>query len=263
MRLLLINLERSPDRLATMRTRLDAIGQPFEVLPATDGRALGPAERALVDAGRRRRFSRHQLGDNEIGCWLSHLRALRALLDGPDPMLAVLEDDVTPDPELPLVLRALELMGPAFDMVTLHRHPGRREFFAPCAPLLPGWEIGRVGYTQIGTQGYVVSRAGAGRILAAGERLVNTYDNYLQRVWANRLDIYGLSRAAVLPDEAAASTIGESRAARLPLPGAGGPAWEAARRLTRVADSVAKRAWFPLAVRRGRRRLLGRPAGPA
>lgn len=254
MRLLLINLERSPDRLATMTARLGAIGQPFEVLAATDGRLLGPEALARADLARRRWFSAYPLTPNEIGCWLSHLRAMQALLDSGAPMLAVIEDDVILDPALPAVLAAVEASRFDFDMLYLHRHR-RREFFAPCATLMPGWRIGRLGYTQIGTQGYVVSRRGAERILAGSERFVLALDNHLQRFWANRLDLFVLDPPAITPEPDIASTIGAERVVRTAVPGADAPLWEAARRLVRGADSALKRLLFPLYVRRGRRQL--------
>jgi glycosyl transferase, family 25 len=254
MRLLLINLDRSPDRLAAMTARLGAVGQPFEVLPATDGRLLGPEAMARADLARRRWFSAYPLTPNEIGCWLSHLRAMQSLLDSGEAMLAVLEDDLILDPALPSLLAAIEASGFGFDILYLHRH-SRRQFFAPCAALMPGWRVGRLGYTQIGTQGYVVSRQGAERILAGSERFVHTIDNHLQRFWANRLDLLVVDPPAVTPEPRVASTIGNQREARIAMPGADTAVWEAWRRVVRIAESALKRVLFPLYVRRGRREL--------
>lgn len=262
MRLLLINLERSPDRLATMTARLNAVRQPFEVLPATDGRLLGPEAMARADPARRRWFSSYPLTPNEVGCWLSHLRAMQALLESEAAMVAVLEDDVTLDPALPSVLAAIETSGFEFDILYLHRHQ-RRQFFAPCGALMPGWRIGRLGYTQIGTQGYVVSRRGAERILSGAGRFVHTLDNHLQRYWANRLDLLVLDPPAVAPEPGIASTISHQRVARTAMPGAEGPLWEVARRVVRGADSALKRLLFPLYVRRGRRQLARAATRPA
>jgi GR25 family glycosyltransferase involved in LPS biosynthesis len=177
------------------------------------------------------------------------------LLDSGDRMLAVLEDDVAVDPDLPRVLAAIEQAGPCFDQINLHRTPGRREFFSRCADLLPGWEVGRVGWTQIGTQGYVVTAAGAARILAGCRRLVLTQDNWTQRVWANGLDLYGLNRPAVEPLEDAVSTISETRRVREPMPAASSPGIRVARQMLRLGDSLAKRLHYPFFVWQGRRRL--------
>jgi hypothetical protein len=84
MRVHLINLDRSPERLATMRQALAERGVGFERLAAIDGRTL--AAEALA---------RHpDISAGEIGCLLSHRAAWKLIADGDDPFGTVLEDDV-------------------------------------------------------------------------------------------------------------------------------------------------------------------------
>jgi glycosyl transferase family 25 len=252
--LLVINVARADVRRNAMAAALRAIGQPFEILEATDGSCLNAEHRAQADPWRRRWITPYPLTDNEIACYISHLRAMRHLLaDAADQMLAVLEDDVLISPDLPAVLQAIETCGKSFDFIDLHRNFKHNEIFVQCHGLLPGYALGRVGYTHMRTLGYVVSRQGAETFLTRTRRLVHAVDKSLHRYWANGLDIYGLERPVIVPDEVIPSSIDETRERRTAFADARALHWQVARRLTRAADSIAKRLYFPLYVYRGRR----------
>jgi glycosyl transferase family 25 len=253
MRLLLINLERAPERLAAMTTRLDAVGQSFTVLRATDGRCLTQTDRARADGWKRRWITEYPLTDNEIGCYLSHLGAMQELLNSGEKMLAVLEDDLTVTPELPHVLRAIEASGIAFSMIDLHRNFKPGEVFVPCSELFGNCQIGRIGYTHMNNFGYVVSRQGAFRFIAAHRRFVHAVDKAMHRYWANGLELYGLSHPVVSNDPATASMIDETRATRPRFPDADALHWRLARMLSRGTDSIRKRLCCPFYAHRGRR----------
>src|ERR1700749_1654370 len=99
MRIILINLARAADRRRSMERQFSALGLDFERLEAIDGRSLAPEDRALVDDAKRRRITPYPLSDNEIGCWLSHRRALQEASAG--DLTAVIEDDAELTPEFP------------------------------------------------------------------------------------------------------------------------------------------------------------------
>ncbi|MGY0197721.1 glycosyltransferase family 25 protein [Leptothrix sp. BB-4] len=117
---LVINLDRDTRRLARIATQLDALGLPWTRIPAVYGARLTAEERArLVDVkgyGRR-----HGMTPNagEIGCYLSHLDAARALLASDATQALVLEDDVGLLPDLPAMLDALAAVPERWDMVKL------------------------------------------------------------------------------------------------------------------------------------------------
>ena len=84
-----INLDRRPDRLASIAANLNNIGLPFERIPAIDAQSL-PAigKNPLVNRGSR-------------ACLLSHAEALRRFLDTAHPAAAFLQDDVEVAADLP------------------------------------------------------------------------------------------------------------------------------------------------------------------
>ena len=251
-RIIVINLERAIERRTAMRERLAGLGLPFELLPATDGRALTAAELAMVDDTRRKRHARRPLTRNEIACFVSHRRAMAALVAGGEPMAAILEDDVTLSPELPRALRAIEAEGGRFDVIDLFHSGKRSEFFVPCRPLLPDLALGRIGYAHMGANAYVVSRAGAERFLAQTGRFADEVDRELHRYWANGLDVYGLERPVAFHRDGGVSMIDETRGRAEDYPDADTLRFGLHRACHRAYDGVRKRLSFPAYVRRGK-----------
>ena len=95
MKTYVINLRRATTRKSLMVKQGRALGITLDFIQAVDGLDITDEDRALVDNFQRQKFTRYVLTDGEIGCWLSHRKAMQALLDSGDDMAAILEDDVT------------------------------------------------------------------------------------------------------------------------------------------------------------------------
>ena len=87
----LINLDRSPDRLATMTAHLSAAGIAFERVAGIDGMLLSDAQ---FQAQTRENRYYKPLRRGEVGCYLSHLEALQCFIASNRPYALILEDDV-------------------------------------------------------------------------------------------------------------------------------------------------------------------------
>ena len=79
-----INLERRPDRLARMTAQLEKAGLSFEVQVAVDGQ-LETHEPKFLSKG-------------AIGCWKSHVNAMRRIAESKAPFGLILEDDAVLSP---------------------------------------------------------------------------------------------------------------------------------------------------------------------
>jgi len=89
-----INLDRDAERMASIRANLEALGLPFERLPAVMGKDV-PEWEKLVDLPAyawRNRLDTPRAG--EVGCYLSHLKAMETFLRTDAPWCVILEDDV-------------------------------------------------------------------------------------------------------------------------------------------------------------------------
>ena len=81
-----INLDRRPDRLSTIETQLSALGLPFTRLSAVDARDLPPETDVRLT-------SRPQ-----TACWMSHQLCFERLTHSHFEHLFILEDDAVLDP---------------------------------------------------------------------------------------------------------------------------------------------------------------------
>ena len=192
MKTFLINLERSPERLAFMKEQLDRLGLPFLRIPAVDGRALSPSDRA-------RRFSRvrsfiaakKRLSDAEIGVALSHGDCCRRMVAENVPLALVLEDDVALADGFPEALaRAEKFLDPSRPQVAVFSGYG----IAGGETLPP--EIRRVSSLWC-ADAYCLTLAAAKLILKANDPVLTVADSFKR--WRKR---FGLELYRVFPTTA-------------------------------------------------------------
>ena len=157
-----VNLDRNTERMVEIERQLAGTPVPVTRVPAVEGKRLAGAavERLTGDARAPR---------GTLGCFLSHLWLWEAFLAGPDAYALVLEDDAIPLLALPPTLGGLGLPG-AFDLCWVNdRMEPRRD-----ADAAAGFTTTRMGDAMAafhpednaaGTDGYIISRAGAARLL--------------------------------------------------------------------------------------------------
>ncbi len=92
-----INLDRSPERLQSVSSDLDALRVGWERYKAVEPSLTNYLDHELYDARAARRLNGVDLNRGQLGCFLSHLGVLEAFLSSSDDFLLVLEDDVAPD----------------------------------------------------------------------------------------------------------------------------------------------------------------------
>ena len=200
-----INLDRAPERLARVRAQLDELGLAWTRLPAVDARALKPEQSAALDeaAYRRKHGMTPSLG--ELGCYLSHVEVMRALLASNFEFALVLEDDVLLRPSLPAVLEGLLQYRARWDVAKLSAvHSGTP---VPYLQVAPGHSLAVMLTRCTGSSAYVLNRAAARAYLAQLLPMSLPYDHVFDQGWR-----FGLKFRLVTPtpcehDEQIASTI--------------------------------------------------------
>jgi glycosyl transferase family 25 len=240
-----LNLARSPQRRAFMAEGLARAGVTPQFVSAVDGRACRRPPRVLSAA--------------ETALILSHRKAWRRLLASEARHAVVLEDDAHVGEDFANLLKA-DWRAASFDLVKLETLFDR-VWLARRGVALAGRELRRLGAEHLASAGYLISRAGARKMLEATRALAEPVDHTLfgrEAIFEGRVVAYQLWPAIVVqdnlhPERAArreiATTLHESDRARLA---------EAARRakprgLMRVAREgrrlvdQARRAWrfFP------------------
>lgn len=116
-----INLADNAVRMANARAQLEAAQLPFHRIEAVNGWRLAPDEIARVyDAKANATRAKADLVPAEIGCYLSHIAAWRAIAEGDAPGGFIFEDDFEADGALAPTLQALSVDGGSdWDMVKL------------------------------------------------------------------------------------------------------------------------------------------------
>jgi glycosyl transferase family 25 len=166
----LINLDRRPDRLATMQQEAARAGLTLTRLTALDAATAGPGalDGWFAPSG--------PLGPLPLGdrcCTLSHRRAWEALVASGAPHAVVLEDDVRLSPGAGPLLLAEDWLPPEVDLLKLeHYGPrGQRILVRAVRPITGVWgdadfAMAPLASRHTGAAAYLLTRRAAQRLLA-------------------------------------------------------------------------------------------------
>lgn len=202
-----INLDRSPERMANMERRLNCQPIQWHRVPAIDGHRLELSSVEDVDAAGYRWRHGKSLNPAEVGCYLSHLRALDQFLRGDAEYGLLLEDDAAFPADFPSLLTRLIQVDHLWDVVKLSGfHSGTpihvEQLVGPYALAVP---LSR----HMNANCILYSRRAA-RILSQRLRpMALPFDHALERAW-----LCGLKPRIVTPtpcpaDTGMTSTIGD------------------------------------------------------
>lgn len=189
--LVVINLDRSVERLAHVQAQLAAHGFAFHRLAATDARTLSAADRDhyYSEALNRTRYHK-QLSSGEIACYISHIGAWRLLLASPWDYAVILEDDVRLDAQFGPALAQIALLPADWDVIKLgsisHKPIFKKRALTDALSLCVYAKV------PICTHAQVISRRGATKLLAHAVPFGRPVDVDIQYVWESNLIVYGL-----------------------------------------------------------------------
>ena len=208
-----INLDRAPDRLERITGQLQKLGLPFVRLPAVDARALTDDQRAALDeAGYRRKHGMAPL-PGELGCYLSHVAAMRLFVSSDAEFALILEDDVLLHDSLPAVLQGLMQNAGRWDMAKLSAvHSGTPQ---PVLEVAPGHWLAVMLSRCTGASAYVVNRRAAQAYLREPGGLLPMqlpYDHVFDQGWRFHLKVRLVTPTPCGHDDRIASTMGYSSA---------------------------------------------------
>lgn len=173
---LLINLDRSPERLAFFSAQAQRCGLVFERLSAVDGKRLSEADKAAAVATR---FEFQPVNAGEIGLFMSHRACWQRIVESGEAFGAVFEDDAVLSMGIVEVLDGIDAQAPAADVLKLETTGRTVVLQSQRWTLSPQHQAGRLMTWHGGTAAYVVSRQGATRLLAATQPLADPVDQVM------------------------------------------------------------------------------------
>lgn len=214
-----LNLDRSKERWESLSQQAVASGVTVQRVSAVDGKLLQSSEKAEFDEAAFQRDHGKTVLPAEIGCYFSHLKALRMIVEQGDEIAVIVEDDVLFKPDfLPFMHEISAVSG--WDMIKMVNH--RMTLFRPHLALKSGITLGRCMHGPFGSSAaYVVTRNGAQKLLDALVPMHLPYDVALERGWAGDYRSFTTDRPLVDFSQQAVSTVSEQgrqsySAARLP-----------------------------------------------
>lgn len=164
----------------------------------------------------RRRFGR-ALSRGEIGCFASHYTAWKSLLDSGDRQRIVLEDDTIVDWPLMDLIAEVDFAGSELDLVRFYSTHPFKHSVAIERFLGPHTHLVQTSGMFLGTQGYVLTRRAAERLVGLAHGITMPVDWFMMRYWA-----YGLRNYCVFPfpliERYVPSEIGDRSEAVTPRP---------------------------------------------
>lgn len=205
-----LNLDRSKDRWDSLLAHAQEVGVAVQRVPAVDGKLLRPEDKKNFDDAGFRRDHGKIASAAEIGCYLSHMKALQIIASGDAVGGVIIEDDIRfSDAFLPAVEAAMALQG--WDVIKLIHN--RLVGFRPVEQLTADVAIGRTTHGPLGNAGaYIVSKEGAAKLLRALQIMHLPFDVALERGWTGNYNFFTASRAVVSNPNESASTISEGGA---------------------------------------------------
>jgi glycosyl transferase family 25 len=205
-KILVISMDGAVERQRAFAERAKDAGVEWRFAPAYT--SLHPAlqyveEDAIIGWGR-------PLRRGELGCYSSHYAAWEQLLADDVDQYVVLEDDVIVDWTFLRMLAPAKIGKWKIDYLRLY-------YKTPCKYSVLKHKFIEEAHTLIelkgmalGTQGYVITKAGARGFMDGCKKVVRPIDVAMDRVWA-----HGVKNRAVFPfpimEEAVSSGIGPSR----------------------------------------------------
>ncbi|WP_090140472.1 glycosyltransferase family 25 protein [Limnohabitans sp. DM1] len=155
-----VNLDRSPERLARISVQLQQANIEFCRFAAVDGSKIDWRSPNMLDIQSYHRHHGKEPTAGEVGCFASHVGLMRTFLEGPHAYCLVLEDDAIVPTDFLSLVEALIVSPACGDMTMLY---GNRPGLAVKTARLGDGKHDVVGYfgKQTGTVAYLINRKAA------------------------------------------------------------------------------------------------------
>jgi glycosyl transferase, family 25 len=175
-----INLKRATERMAHMRSELNRVQIEFTRIDAVLGDQLSDPIKDF-DEKRFNRLTGKQRNKREVGCYFSHIRALKAFLETSSEHALILEDDINLPDSLPALIEEAIKHSAHWDLLRLTS--SRKGAFIKIAPLNDTYQLAYNTKVLKNTGAYLINRNAAERCIKYLLPMRLPYDVALDREW--------------------------------------------------------------------------------
>ncbi|AZO56729.1 MULTISPECIES: glycosyltransferase family 25 protein [unclassified Mesorhizobium] len=175
MKCLVINLDRSPDRLAHIAAEFARIGIAFERVAAVDARQHPD----LVLRPQHARYAERRLFGSEIACLHSHRACWTIIAQDDAAYGAVFEDDIVFSAKAGALLADTGWVPADAEIVKLETFFHRTVVHRAGTPAGRGFSVSRLRKNHMGSGGYLLSRQAARDLLRASAKVNVAVDSLI------------------------------------------------------------------------------------
>lgn len=201
-----INLDRDTERRRHLEAQLNQLSLTGTRLRAVWWNDLAESKQSeLYSAELNRKQYYAPLVNGEKGCYASHIVAWQQLLDSTAPAMVVLEDDVQLLASFAAALSAIAALAQPWDMVKLMGRAEKEKIHTRQA-LMAGHDLIQYARVPSFTAAYVISRAGAQKMLQSRVPFGRPIDIDLRFWWENDMQIRGIYPPVVALDDISQTT---------------------------------------------------------
>lgn len=175
MKLYVINLDRSPERLQRLDGIFSSFNLQFTRIPAVDGRTLDDACIANLT---KQRLWYEPLTRGEIACFLSHKLALQYIASGDDNYAAIFEDDVELSTDAKKFLSDDSWIPYSAEIVKIETH-GKKVWLGKPVALQDDYSVAPLKSRHIMAAAYIISKPAAKKLVGLMEQATVPFDHFI------------------------------------------------------------------------------------
>lgn len=207
-----ISLPEATIRRAQVQKQLQTAKLDFTFFDAIDGRNFDVRQQPSYNSRKRRLYFGRDMSGGELGCMLSHRAIYEKMLAENIDMALVLEDDAVIHEDLSDVIESLKSCPVPFDLVRFLSSPKVAKLKQRVVvPLTGQYTLNRLCTTPGGAHGYIITNAGAQKLLKHTQHYHLPIDTLMGHCWTTGLNAFIVQPGLVWQDLEQENYIGETR----------------------------------------------------
>lgn len=189
----LINLKRSPDRLAKTSQQFEENGLEYTRVEAVDGKLLTEQEKAKNYCATLNQKHYHKpLTDTQIGCYMSHRLAWQAIAEGDYDFGIVVEDDITFDSSLIDAIATLKRVPVQWQIIKLAAYQNRERKIKYATRIDDSFDLVVHRKPMSGGAATAITKKAAKQLLKHSEKFGRPCDTDIQHFWEKQISVMSL-----------------------------------------------------------------------
>lgn len=172
-----------------------------------DGRKSLPNLNAseIVNQNQCLKYRLSHLSNSEIGCYLSHYRCILEEYNKGTDKLCILEDDVIIEDDFSSCVSLIFNLENKYELIKLTALKIQKR--KPSVKLNESYIITRPSKGTLGTQGYIINRAGMKKVIRKGMPIQKPIDKFYDHFWESLIHTYSIEPYIIWEKKSASSIL--------------------------------------------------------